>query len=149
MQDQRLVGFRVFTLVTGNDTDPSTLAGRDGQDHFTMRFKVNGADIWSRGSNMIPVEEMEGRTTAEGLRRLVQSAVEGGFNTFRLWGGGIFQYDAWYDACDEMGMLIYHDMMYTQGHFPTASTMQSDEIAYQVRRLAHHPSIAIWDACSE
>jgi beta-galactosidase/beta-glucuronidase len=40
-------------------------------------------------------------------------------------------------------------MMYTQGHFPTASTMQEDEIAYQVRRLAHHPSIAIWDACSE
>ena len=43
-------------------------------------------------------------------RRLVQSAVEGGFNTLRLWGGGIFQYDAWYDACDELGVLVYHDM---------------------------------------
>ena len=41
------------------------------------------------------------------------------------------------------------DMMYTQGHKPTASAMQADEIAYQVRRLAHHPSIAVWDACSE
>jgi beta-galactosidase/beta-glucuronidase len=40
----------------------------------------------------------------------VQSAVEGGFNTFRLWGGGIFQWDAWYDACDELGVLIYHDV---------------------------------------
>jgi hypothetical protein len=49
LADARRVGFRVFTLVTGNDTDPSTLAGKDGQTHFTMRFKVNGADIWSRG----------------------------------------------------------------------------------------------------
>lgn len=52
--DSRRIGFRVFTLVTGNDTDPSTLAGKDGQDGFTMRFKVNGANIWSRGGNMIP-----------------------------------------------------------------------------------------------
>jgi beta-galactosidase/beta-glucuronidase len=57
---------------------------------------------------MIPMEEMEGRSSDEAHRRLVQSAVEGGFNTFRLWGGGIFQWDAWYDACDELGMLIYH-----------------------------------------
>lgn len=107
VSDSRMIGFRVFTLVTGNDTDPSTLIGRDGQDHFTMRFKVNGANIYSRGANMIPMEEMEGRSSVEAHRRLVQSAVEGGFNTFRLWGGGIFQYDAWYDACDEFGMLIY------------------------------------------
>jgi hypothetical protein len=51
--DARRIGFRVFTLVTGNDTDPTTLAGKDGQTGFTMRFKVNGADIWSRGANMI------------------------------------------------------------------------------------------------
>ena len=108
--DSRLIGFRTLALVTGNDTDPSTLIGRDGQDQFTMRFKVNGADIYSRGANMIPMEEMEGRSSDAAHRRLVQSAVEGGFNTFRLWGGGIFQYDAWYDACDEFGMLIYHDV---------------------------------------
>ena len=47
----RNLGFRVFTLVTGNDTDPSTLIGKDGSGFFTMRFKVNGANIWSRGAN--------------------------------------------------------------------------------------------------
>lgn len=212
LSDARRIGFRVFTLVTGNDTDPSTLAGKDGQTHFTMRFKVNGADVWSRGANMIPVEEMEGRTSAENLRRLVQSAAEGGFNTFRLWGGGIFQYDAWYDACDEFGIMIYHDMMFAQvrlpppplplpnatharrksqrnggfplfraktrllpprlprppffapsspsflcallffsqgNHAPSATPTQSAEILYQVRRLAEHPSIAVWDGCNE
>lgn len=79
VSDSRRVGFRVFALVTGNDTDPSTLAGRDGSDTFTMRWKVNGANseggggrgacsgspplallsplcaaVWSRGANMIP-----------------------------------------------------------------------------------------------
>jgi beta-mannosidase len=53
-----------------------------------------------------PLPELEGRSSDVAHHRLVQSAVEGGFNTFRLWGGGIFQYDAWYDACDEMGVLI-------------------------------------------
>jgi beta-galactosidase/beta-glucuronidase len=115
VSDARRLGFRVFTMVTGNDTDPSTLIGRDGQDHFTMRFKVNGANIYSRGANMIPMEEMEGRSTPEAHRRLVQSAVEGGFNTFRLWGGGIFQYDAWYDACDEFGMMIYRKYSFFGG----------------------------------
>jgi len=96
------------------------------------------------------MEEMEGRTSAGGLRRLVQSAAEGGFNTFRLWGGGIFQYDAWYDACDEFGIMIYHDLMFAQGnHAPSATPTQSAEILYQVRRLAEHPSIAVWDGCNE
>eukprot|EP01116_Phalansterium_solitarium_P018951 TRINITY_DN5166_c2_g1_i1.p1 TRINITY_DN5166_c2_g1~~TRINITY_DN5166_c2_g1_i1.p1 ORF type:complete len:461 (-),score=159.37 TRINITY_DN5166_c2_g1_i1:31-1413(-) len=121
----RRVGFRVFTLVTGNDTDPTTLAGKDGSDSFTMRFKVNGADMYSRGGNMIPMEELEGRVSAEAHRILVQSAVDAGMNTFRLWGGGIYPFDAWYDACDELGVLIYHDVMYAQGgHVPQQTPMQ-------------------------
>ena len=96
------------------------------------------------------MEEMEGRSSAAAHRRLVQSAVEGGFNTFRLWGGGIFQWDAWYDACDELGIMIYHDMMFAQGnHAPAVTPTQTAEIAYQVRRLAAHPSVAIWDGCNE
>jgi hypothetical protein len=53
VSDSRLIGFRTFALVTGNDTDPSTLAGVDGSGNFTMRFKVNGANMWSRGANMV------------------------------------------------------------------------------------------------
>ena len=113
---QRNLGFRVFTLVTGNDTDPSTLQGKDGSGFFTMRFKVNGANIWSRGGNMIPMEEMEGRMSGEAHRQLVRSAVEAGMNTFRLWGGGMYLPPSWYDACDEFGMLIYHDQMFAQGN---------------------------------
>ena len=51
----RSVGFRVAYLVTANDTDPSTVAGRVGSDTFTMRFRVNGANVYARGANMIPM----------------------------------------------------------------------------------------------
>ena len=50
---------------------------------------------------------------------LVKSAVDGGMNTLRVWGGGMFLPDAWYDACDEFGIMVYHDMQYAQqGHSP-------------------------------
>ena len=150
ISDSRMIGFRVLYLVTGNDTDPSALAGVDGSGDFTMRLAVNGARIWTRGANMIPMNELEGRDTAAAHRRLVQSAAEGGFNIFRLWGGGIYQYDAWYDAADEFGLLIYHDAMYAQGnHAPASTPMQLAELQYQIRRLASHPSIAVNDACNE
>jgi len=146
----RNIGFRVFTIVTANDTDPATLQGKDGSGSLTMRFRVNGANLYSRGGNMIPMEEYEGRANADAFRYLVKSAVDGRFNTFRIWGGGIFYYDAFYDACDEMGIIMYHDMQYAQGdHSPSNTPLQDAELRHQLRRLSHHPSIVIWDGCNE
>ena len=75
-----------------------------------MRFRVNGAPIWARGANMIPPDELEGRYNAAVLQRQVQSAVDANFNMLRVWGGGVFLPDAFYDACDAAGILLYHDM---------------------------------------
>ena len=54
----------------------------------------------------------EGRMSADGHRQLVESAAAAGMNTFRVWGGGIFYPRVWYDACDELGIMVYHDLMY-------------------------------------
>jgi hypothetical protein len=84
----RRVGFRHFALVTGNDTDPSYVQkaqGMEGTDSNGMFFRVNGAVIFSKGANMIPMEELEGRMNAEAHTILVQSAVAGGMNTLRVW----------------------------------------------------------------
>lgn len=150
--DSRRIGFRVLYLVTVNDTvNPGQYSGQDGSGDFTMRFKVNGADIYSRGGNMIPMDELEGRLSAEAHHQLVDSAAAGGMNTFRIWGGGIFYPDAFYDAADELGMIMYHDAMYSgDGRVnPYGNDIEDAEIRYQIRRLSHHPSIAIWDACNE
>lgn len=60
---------------------------------------------------MVPMEELEGRSNADALRYLVVNAATAGFTILRNWGGGIFQYDAWYDALDEFGILCYQDLM--------------------------------------
>ena len=153
IQAVRRVGFRVFALVTGNDTDAAYVAKaatEEGTGDFGMFWRVNGAPIMPRGANQIPMEELEGRMSGVAHRRLVQSAVDGGMNTLRVWGGGMFLPDAWYDACDELGVLVYHDMQYAQGsHAPANTTVQDAELRHSVRRLSSHPSIVMWDGCNE
>jgi len=149
----RRVGFRYFALVTGNDTDPAYVAnatGAEGTSDHGMYFRVNGAVMWSKGANMIPMEELEGRMSGAAHRRLVQSAADGGMNTLRVWGGGMFLPDAWYDACDELGIIVYHDMQYAQeGHAPDTTANQEAELRHAVRRLSSHVSIVVWDGCNE
>jgi beta-mannosidase len=100
----RRFGFRVFALVTINDTDAAYVAANasaDGTAKHGMFFRVNGAAIYSRGANMVPMEELEGRMDAEAHRILVKSSADAGMNTLRVWGGGVFLPSVFYDACDE------------------------------------------------
>eukprot|EP00038_Savillea_parva_P028912 m.67751 g.67751 ORF g.67751 m.67751 type:complete len:1029 (+) comp8463_c0_seq1:39-3125(+) len=154
----RRVGFRYAVLVTGNDTDPAYVAAAATQDGSapkgqmsTFIFRVNGAPVFAKGGNLVPMEELEGRSDADALRYLVMNAATAGFTILRNWGGGIFQYDAYYDALDEFGILCYQDLMYAQGqHSPTyGDPTQAAEIAHQVRRLSHHPSLAVYTSCNE
>ena len=90
----RQVGFRSIALVTTNDTDAEVR--RRSEDHngsggSTMFLRINGAAIFSRGGNKVPMEELEGRLSGSAHRRLVRSAVEAGFNMLRVWGGGIYE----------------------------------------------------------
>jgi len=152
LTSKRKIGFRVFALVTDDDTDPIALKDKEGTANHTMRFKINGADVYSRGANFVPMEEFEGRADGVAIRRLLQSAADAHMNTIRIWGGGIFQYDLFYDVCDQLGIMLFHDMMYSElfNLFqPTNTTTQNDELRYQIRRLSHHPSIVIWNACNE
>ena len=149
----RRIGFRFFALVTGNDTNPAYVnesKHADGTESFGMLVRVNGAPMFNRGANMIPMEELEGRSTSEMYIQLVKNAVEGNMNTFRVWGGGIFYPKIFYDTADELGIVMYHDMMYAQqGHSPKVTATQDAELRHQIRRLSSHPSIMMWDGCNE
>eukprot|EP00045_Choanoeca_perplexa_P014475 m.170359 g.170359 ORF g.170359 m.170359 type:complete len:852 (-) comp16688_c0_seq1:1727-4282(-) len=153
VETERRVGFRTFALVTGNDTDPNYVQknkNADGNDSQGMLWRVNGLVMLSKGANMIPMEELEGRMSAEAHWQLVASSRDAGMNTLRVWGGGIFLPDAWYDACDELGIMVYHDMAYAQhAHSPSADQTQEAELRHQIRRLAHHPAIVMYDGCNE
>lgn len=155
MTASRRLGFRVAALVTGNDTDPGYRAkakDEEGSDDHGLYFRVNGAAIAVRGSNVIPMDNMEGRYSAAAHRQMVLSALDGNMNLLRVWGGGVFLPDAFYDVADKVGMLVYHDMMYTttsKTHEPKASAAETREIVHNVRRLSSHPSIIVWNSCNE
>lgn len=149
----RRIGFRMFAVVTGDDTNPEWVKNNtngDGTATLGMYWRINGAAILSKGANMIPMEELEGRMAEDAHYQLVVNAVEGGMNTLRVWGGGIFLPRAWYDACDELGIMVYHDMQYAQGgHAPASTATQDAELRHNIRRLANHASIVMWDGCNE
>ncbi len=147
------VGFRSVRLVTAASAGGSG----DGSGNRTMRLEVNGQPVLLRGANWIPSTLFEGLASGADLRASVASAGAAGFNVLRVWGGGVYQYEDFYEACDELGILLYHDMMMTSSGMenpvapPASEHAESylDEITYQIRRLAPHPSIVIYDACNE
>ena len=146
----RRVGFRFFAIVTGNDTNPSWVednTNADGTSSDGMRFRINGAPLFVRGANVIPMDNNEGRYTATAHRRMVLSAADAGMNIMRIWGGGVFLPSIFYATADEAGVMVYHDMM-NRDYF---SGMQQEVNAYRntIRRLSTHPSIVIWDGCNE
>jgi hypothetical protein len=151
----RRIGFRLAALVTINDTSPAEVAAAthaEGTGNHTLMMRVNGAAVAARGANMIPMELMEGRIVQGMHRNLVASAAAANFNTIRVWGGGIYPLDEFFDACDDFGILGIIDMQYsTDGIFPGAkdTPTQQAEIRHQVRRMSHHPSIAVWSGCNE
>ena len=149
----RRVGFRHVALVTINDTDPATLQAakaQNGNGDFTMMFRINGAAVYSRGGSVVPMDLLNGRLSAEAHRRMVQSAAEGNMNVLRIWGGGVYHPRAFYDACDEFGVMLYHDLMFTgkAGSVTFSHTVEA-EIHHNIKRLSHHPSIIMWDGCNE
>lgn len=154
----RQLGFRVAALVTVNDTNATVVQESTGANGsgagFGMFFRINGAAIYARGGNLVPMEELEGRLDAVAYTTLVNSAADANMNMFRIWGGGIYPPDVLYDACDARGILIYHDLQFARGNLPQplpAAATQSilAEVSHQVRRLSHHPSVVLYDSNNE
>lgn len=154
----RRIGFRVAALVTVNDTNATVVAQSAGADGsgtgFTMFFRVNGAPLYARGANLVPMENLEGRLDARAHATLVNSAADAGANMIRVWGGGVYPPDVLYDACDERGILLYHDLMFARGDLPAqlptgAADSILAEVAHQIRRLSPHPALILYDSNNE
>lgn len=109
-------------------------------------FKLNGVPIFAKGANYIPADFFNHRSV-ERIPGLIHEAKQAGMNMLRVWGGGVYEDKAFYDACDEAGILIWQDFMFanTMYHADEAFLNSvSEEVNHQVRRLRHHPSIALW-----
>ncbi|MEX0860207.1 MAG: glycoside hydrolase family 2 protein [Cucumibacter sp.] len=113
----------------------------------TFKVRVNGRDIFMKGANWIPADALPSRITPETVRPLLEATVAANMNMLRVWGGGQYEPDYFYEMCDELGILLWHDLMFACMPYPSDRSFLASvrtEISQQVRRLSHHASIALW-----
>ena len=114
----------------------------------SFTFNLNGYDVYMRGGNYIPPEMSMARTNRSIYERIKKDALFGRFNMVRLWGGGQFEKDQFYESMDEAGILIWHDLMFACALYPSSPQILSNieaEMRDNVKRLRHHPSIGLWN----
>ncbi|KAH7105396.1 glycoside hydrolase family 2 protein [Auriculariales sp. MPI-PUGE-AT-0066] len=118
----------------------------------TFLFEVNNVRIFCGGSNWIPADSFLTTVSAERYRAWLQLMVDGNQNMVRVWGGGIYEEDVFYDICDELGLLVWQDFMFGCGQYPAYDEFLSrvvPEVEANVKRLRHHPSIVIFTGNNE
>jgi beta-mannosidase len=158
MGDQPLYTYEIELLNNGTACDRK--AGRFGirevrleekplgPDKMGFAFIVNGEHCFCKGANWVPLDSFTGAIPPEKYNHMLTLAKEAHFNMLRVWGGGIYEKDIFYDLCDELGLMVWQDFMFACGDVPDDHDWFVDEVRrevdYQVRRLRTHTSIVYW-----
>ncbi len=130
------IGFRELALDTTKDERGSA-----------MTFMVNGFPIMAKGANWIPIDALPSKITPERYRQLLTDAKAANMNMIRVWGGGMYESDLFYELCDELGLLVWQDLMFACALYPSTEDFiheVTQEVTEQVKRLKDHTSIALW-----
>ncbi|MDR2374703.1 MAG: hypothetical protein LBD77_11575 [Bifidobacteriaceae bacterium] len=132
------IGLRTIAVDQSADTEGGHRFG----------FVLNGVQVFARGANWVPPTMMMGTTTPERYRALAELAVDANMNMLRIWGGGAYEDDSFYRACDELGVLVWQDFMFASAAYPGDSAEFLGEVTaearHQVARLANRASVAMW-----
>ncbi|WP_456788577.1 glycoside hydrolase family 2 protein [Cellulomonas sp. P5_C5] len=137
----RRIGFRTVELDTGAD------------DHGTaFTFRINGRPIFVKGANWIPDDHLLTRITRERLAHRLDQAVDANLNLVRIWGGGIYESEDFYELCDERGLLVWQDFLLACAAYPEEQPIWDEleaEAREHVARLTPHPSLVLWNGGNE
>ncbi len=134
---KKQIGLRTLTVSTEKDPD-----GKGSE----FCFVINGMKIFSMGANFIPMDNLLGRITCQRWEKLIQQALDANFNTLRVWGGGYYPDDAFYEECDKHGIIIWQDFMVACANIWLTSEMEAEfrqEAICNLKRLHHHASLGI------
>ncbi|QUQ65683.1 glycoside hydrolase family 2 protein [Kutzneria sp. CA-103260] len=137
----RRIGFRHIELDTSADEHGSG---------FTL--VVNGTRVFARGVNWIPDDVFPSRITASRYRRRLEQAAAVGVDLIRVWGGGIYEDEDFYTACDELGLMVWQDFLFACAAYPEDEPLRSEieaEARENVVRLMPHPSLVLWNGNNE
>jgi beta-mannosidase len=146
------IGIRTIKLLQELDTPAHPDAqvkdaiGRKGIPR-SFTFSVNGTKIFCRGANWIPADALLPRTTRQAYDALLDRAASANMNMLRVWGGGIYEDDVFYAACNRRGILVWQDFMFACGYYPEEAWFLDQikiEAAATIKRLQNHPCVALW-----
>ncbi len=118
-------------------------------DHWgeSFVFAVNGREIFMKGANYIPEDAIFGHRSKERTKALLSDCALSNYNCIRIWGGGHYGDDWFYDYCDELGLIVWQDFLFACSAYDLTENMEKnlrEEFAYNIRRLRNHPSLGIW-----
>ncbi len=158
---QPLYSFRARTFVNGRVTDEKltrtglrTLELRQQRDEAgqSFMFVINGIPVFAKGGNWIPADSFPSRISKDKYRFLVKSVRDSNMNMLRVWGGGIYEADWFYELCDEMGIMVWQDFMFACSMYPATQEFLDNvraEAIDNVKRLRNHPSLVLWAGNNE
>src|SRR5690606_10640009 len=139
-------GFRTITVDDSKDNDGTDDAGAG----FT--FVVNGLRVFIKGANWIPDDHLMTRNTKDRLTRRVTQARDAHLNLLRIWGGGIYETDDFYDVFDEMGVMVWQDFLFACAAYSEESPLREEVIAEareNITRLVPHASLVMYNGSNE
>ncbi len=130
------IGIRKVELVTEKDD-----AGR------TFFFRINDVETFAKGANWIPVDALPAFATRERYERLLADCAFANMNMLRVWGGGQYEFDHFYEECDRLGIMVWQDFMFSCSLYPVDEAFLAnvrEEVDYQVKRLLHYACVTIF-----
>ena len=133
---ERKIGLRQVTMRREKD--------RWGE---SFAHELNGRSIFAMGADYIPEDHLLGRTGREKTRKLLEACREANFNVIRVWGGGCYPEDWFYELCDEMGFLVWQDFMFACSVYELTPEFEENirrEFADNIKRIRHHASLGLW-----
>ncbi|PWN48821.1 glycoside hydrolase [Violaceomyces palustris] len=144
------VGFRTIVLNQQEYTEEEVATGI--QPGSKWQLDLNGKSFFIQASNMIPFDTFSPRISVDRVNWVIESALAAGHNLIRIWGGGSYQSDLFYDIADEAGLLIWSEMIFACSDYPTLPNFLDNvrkEVSQNVRRTNHHPSNTFWAGNNE
>ncbi len=138
--DSKSVTTGLRTVEVVQEPDP------DGKGK-SFYFKINGIKVFAKGANYIPNDAFVTRVTPADYEKIIKSAADAHMNMLRLWGGGIYEYDIFYELCDKYGIMVWHDFMFACSMYPGGEDFFENirqEAIDNVKRLRNHPCIVLW-----
>lgn len=133
---ERRIGLRTLTVVRNKDKWGESFA-----------HCINGQEVFAMGADYIPEDHLLGRTSKERTRRLLEDCKTAHFNTVRVWGGGYYPEDWFFDLCDELGLMVWQDFMFACGMYELTPEFEENitrEFIDNIIRIRHHACLALW-----